>query len=68
MKSFDRSFGLLAGGAGSYSRTTATAPQIGTSKAVIIRAAGTGGLAGANNGGNGGDTSVGTLCIAKGAL
>lgn len=55
-----------AGGAGGYSRKYATASDIGASKAVTIGAAGTAGAAGDSIGGTGGDTSVGTLCIAKG--
>ena len=54
------------GGSGGYSRKLATAAAIGASKAVTIGAGGTAGAAGPNAGGNGGDTSVGTLCIAKG--
>lgn len=54
------------GGAGGYSRKLATAADIGASQTVTIGAAGAGGSAGNNAGGNGGDTSVGTLCIAKG--
>lgn len=54
------------GQGGGYSRTTATAATIGASKAVTIGALGAGGAAGGNNGANGGDTSVGTICIAKG--
>jgi hypothetical protein len=54
------------GGGGSYSRTVSSAATIGASKAVTIGAAGTGGLAGANNGVAGGDTSVTTLCVGKG--
>lgn len=54
------------GGAGGYSRTLATAAAIGVSKAVTIGAPGTGAVAGANAGNVGGDTSVGSLCIAKG--
>lgn len=51
------------GGAGAYARTLSTAATIGASKTVTIGAGGTG-TTGA--GGAGGDTSVGTLCIAKG--
>lgn len=54
------------GGEGSYSRVLVTAAQIGASKAVTIGGAGNGGATGANNGTAGGDTSVGTLCVAKG--
>jgi hypothetical protein len=55
-----------AGGSGGYSRLYTTASAIGASKAVTIGTAGTGGASGANAGVAGGDTSVGTLCIAKG--
>src|SRR6266576_667956 len=55
------------GGAGGYSRTYSTAAAIGASKTVTIGAAGAAGAgAGPTAGGAGGDTSVGTLCIAKG--
>lgn len=54
------------GGSGSYSRTRSTAAAIGASQTVTIGAGGTAATAGNNNGGAGGDTSVGTICIAKG--
>jgi hypothetical protein len=54
------------GGSGAYSRVILTAAQIGASKAITIGAAGAAGTAGANNGGVGGDTSLGILCVAKG--
>lgn len=54
------------GGAGGYSRRLVTAADLGASIAVTIGAAGAGGLAGNNAGSNGGDTSVGSLCIGKG--
>lgn len=54
------------GGAGGYSRKTVTAATIGASQTVTCGAGGTAGAAGNNPGGNGGDTSVGTICIAKG--
>src|SRR6266478_3753562 len=55
------------GGAGGYSRTYSTAAAIGASKTVTIGAAGAAGSgAGPTAGGARGDTSVGTLCIAKG--
>jgi hypothetical protein len=54
------------GGAGSYSRRLLTASAVGLSLAITIGAAGVGATAGANNGGNGGDTSIGALLIAKG--
>lgn len=52
------------GGGGSLSRKLASKADIGASKAVTIGAAGTG-VSGAN-GTDGGDTSVGVLCIGKG--
>ena len=55
------------GGSGGYSRKRATAADIGVSKVVTIGAAGAGGTPGATpNGFDGGDTSVGALCIATG--
>lgn len=54
------------GGGGSYSKLVASAATIGASKAVTIGAQAAGGVAGANNGTTGNDTSVGTLCIGKG--
>lgn len=58
--------GGAGGGAGGYSSLVASAATIGASKAVTIGAAGAGGARGANAGSAGGDTSVGTICIAKG--
>lgn len=55
------------GGSGGYSRKLASRATIGASQAVTIGAAGAAGAAGNNNGGAGGDTSVGALCIGKGA-
>jgi hypothetical protein len=52
------------GGSGGYSRSRCTAAQIGASKPVTIGAGGPGG----NPGGNGGVTSVGSLCIANGGF
>jgi hypothetical protein len=54
------------GGAGGYSRVRVTAAQVGASQTVTIGAGGNGGAAGSNNGSPGGDTSVGSLCVAKG--
>lgn len=51
------------GGAGEYARAYVTAAEVGASKAVTI---GSGGSAGANNGSQGGTTSVGGLCSAVG--
>lgn len=55
-----------AGGGGGYSRLVASASTIGASQPVTIGSIGMGGATGNNPGGNGGDTSVGSLCIAKG--
>jgi hypothetical protein len=55
------SFGM-GGGAGGYSRKFLTAAQVGASQAVTI------GAGGAANGGTGGNTSFGTLCVANGAV
>ena len=59
------------GGSGGYSRKLATASDIGASKPVTIGAGGTGGAYPGSFGGNpgnpGGDTSIGSLCIAHGA-
>jgi len=56
------------GGSGGYSRKLATAADIGASQVVTIGAGGAGGsYVGDAPGAGGGDTSVGTLCIAKGA-
>ena len=54
------------GGAGGYSRKTVAAATIGASKPVTIGAFGAGAIAGNHIGSNAGDTSVGTICIAKG--
>lgn len=54
------------GGGGGTSFLVASAATIGASKTVTIGAGGTPGAAGNNAGGNGGDTSLGTLCIGKG--
>ena len=54
------------GGGGGYSRKLTTAATVGVSQVVTIGAAGTGGASGNNNGANGGDTSVGTICVGKG--
>lgn len=64
-------FNLSAGGgAGAYSRRVLTAAQIGASQTVTIGAAGTGGAGTSTpgNGGNGSDTSFGSLVVAKGGL
>lgn len=54
------------GGSGGYARLRATAADIGVSQIVTVGTAGAGGTAGANNGADATDTSVGSLCIAKG--
>jgi hypothetical protein len=55
------------GGGGGYSYKIATAALIGASLVVTVGGGGNGGAAAAGTGGNGGDTSVGALCIGKGA-
>lgn len=54
------------GGSGGYSRKIASVATIGASQIVTIGAKGVGGASGSNNGTAGADTSVGSLCIAKG--
>lgn len=54
------------GGSGSYSRVRLTAAQIGASQAVTNTAAANAGATGNNPGTVGNDTSLGTLCVAKG--
>lgn len=54
------------GGSGGYSSTLALAATIGASQVVTIGAFGAGGAAGNNNGADGGDVSVGAICVAKG--
>jgi len=56
------------GDSGCYSKSFATAATIGASQTVTIGAGGTPGAAGANPGGNGGQTSIGSLCIAPGGF
>lgn len=58
--------GAGGGGGGAYARKFVTASDVGASKTVTIGAAGAAGTAGNNNGAAGGDTSVGSLCVAKG--
>jgi hypothetical protein len=55
------------GGAGAYSRTYSTKAAVGASQPVTVGAGGNPGIAGAVAGNPGGDTSVGSLCMAKGA-
>lgn len=55
------------GGAGGYSRKAVTRAQVGASQVVTIGAGGAGSTSGSvATAGNGGDTSVGALMIAKG--
>jgi hypothetical protein len=54
------------GGSGAYARKLATAASVGVSKVVTIGTGGVGG-GGGTVGGLGTDTSVGALCLAKGA-
>lgn len=58
--------GSGGGGTGGYSRHLATSSDVGASKTVTIGAGGTAGAAGNHDGNPGGDTSIGSLCIAKG--
>jgi hypothetical protein len=56
------------GGSGAYARRFATAAQIGASQAVTVGGGGPGGPGTTNSAGYaGGDSSVGVLCVAKGA-
>ena len=56
------------GGGGAYARKFASAALVGASKAVTIGAGGSGGPGTSTSAGTaGGDTSVGSICIAKGA-
>lgn len=59
-------FVAAGGNSGGYSRLIASAATIGASQTVTIGALGAGGASGSNNGSTGGDTSVGSICIAKG--
>jgi len=54
------------GGGGAYAYKLSTASAFGASQTVTVGAGGSAGASGANAGGAGGDTSVGTLCVAKG--
>ena len=58
--------GGSGGAAGCYSKKRVTAATFGASQTVTIGAAGVPGAAGNNPGGAGGQTSVGSLCIANG--
>jgi hypothetical protein len=58
--------GGAGGGAGGYSRVTAISGAVLPSQTVTIGAAGAASPLGASPGGNGGITSVGSLCIANG--
>ena len=55
------------GGAGGYARIVLSASAL-TSETVTIGAGGAGGASGANTGIAGGQTSLGTLCVATGGL
>src|SRR5882672_7423511 len=55
------------GGGGNTSRRTVAAATIGASQTVTIDAGGAGGAVANGTGGSGGDSSVGALCIGKGA-
>ena len=54
------------GGGGALSIKYASAATIGASKTLTIGAGGTAATAGVNSGGTGGDTSISTICVAKG--
>lgn len=55
------------GGSGGYSQRVVTSTLVGASQVVTIGAGGAGGIASPiGNGTAGGDTSVGSLCVAKG--
>lgn len=59
--------GGTGGGAGEYAQKLATAEEVGASQTVTIGAGGAGGVAATpTDGTDGGDTSVGSLCVAKG--
>ena len=58
--------GAGGGGSGSLAKRIASKADIGASKAVTVGAAGTGAAAGNNAGGDGGTSSVGSLCTAPG--
>lgn len=62
--------GGAGGASGGLSLKLASAADIGASKAVTIGAGGSGGSGGSGGnmlaGANGGDTSIGTLCVGKG--
>jgi hypothetical protein len=60
------SFSGSGGGGGGYSRKLVAATDIGASRPVTIGAGGAGGSAGSHAGSAGGDTSVGSLLVAKG--
>lgn len=53
------------GGSGGYSRLEATVAAV-TGQTITVGAGGSAGAAGANPGGNGNDSSVGSLCVGKG--
>ena len=57
--------GGAGGGAAGYSRTTASAATIGSSKTVTVGTGGAGGAAGLNDGSAGTATSVGSICVSN---
>ena len=54
------------GGGGDYARAYVTAAQVGASQSVTVDAGGSAPTSGNNAGGNGGTSSVGSLCSAGG--
>jgi hypothetical protein len=56
------------GGSGGYSRALKTAAQLGASQAITIGPGGSGGWGSSLDGAGGGDTSIGTLCVAHGGI
>lgn len=54
------------GGGGAYARLLATAANVGASQSVAVGAGGAAAAGGANNGTAGGQSNVGTLCVASG--
>ncbi len=61
-----QSAGAGGGGSGAYSRSIFTTSDIGGSQTVTIGSGGVGGVAGNNNGSDGGSTSLGSLIEADG--
>ncbi len=54
------------GGGGGYSRKFSSATTVGASQTITVGTTGAGGTSGNNAGTNGGDVSVGTICVGKG--